>query len=670
MSPITVSFDEFGAKKLQQFLAWVTPITFGFATVFGAIFVIFGNTWMGLTALATFLAACMLLMARSWVRRGAIKHGVVLISISLLAIDLLIAATEPTSPPTLLILPLVAAAVALPYLAGRTLDWLLCLCWLTAAIVAVLTEIVEPHAALPPWIASALRVGLIMAAVSTVLLLLWQFNSQLIRTLANSGAANAALRESELRYRIITEMTADTIYSVRIDDSGELVVDWVSDSFAATKGGYSLEEIRNHDDWHKVLHPDDRALEEQHSAAVMAGHSDVSEYRIVTKRGEVRWLRDYARPEWDAAQGRVVRILAAATDITERKRAEESRRESRALLQLVADVVPVLIAYVDTEQCYRFANRGYLEWFELSEEEIIGRQMRGLLGGQLFTAIERYVDAALAGEQVIFETAPLDRAGMIHYMQVVYIPDKGYDGEIVGFVIMAQDITEQRQAEEQRLALERKMLETQRLESIGVLTGGIAHDFNNLLTAILGNAGLALLELEPNSTAHDTVESIVRAAEQAADLTKQMLAYSGRGHFMIRPIDLNMIIAESRSLIETSIGTGVELHYDLAHTLPAVEADAAQIRQVLLNLVLNAAEAINNQAGAIVLHTTAIFAAQAGLAELDLAPEQIAEEYVLLRVSDTGSGMDAETRTRMFDPFFSTKFTGRGLGLAAVLGIV
>ena len=402
----------------------------------------------------------------------------------------------------------------------------------------------------------------------------------------------------------------------------------------------------------------------------MAGRSDVSEYRIITKSGEVRWLRDYARPEWDDAQARVVRILAAATDITERKRAEESLRESRALLQLVADVVPVMIAYVDAEQRYRLVNRGFLEWFGLSEVEIIGREMRELLGEQLFTTIERYVDAALAGEQVIFEAARLDRAGMAHDMRVVYIPDKGQDGEILGFVIMMQDITERRRAEEQRLALERKMLETQRLESIGVLAGGIAHDFNNLLTAILGNAGLALLELPPKSNTYATVERIVRAAEQAADLTKQMLAYSGRGHFLIRPLDLNTIIAESRSLIDTSIGMDVELRYDLAHTLPAVEADAAQIRQVLLNLVLNAAEAINDQAGVIELHTTAVSAAQAGLAQLDLAPEQIAEEYVLLRVSDTGGGMDAETRTRMFDPFFSTKFTGRGLGLAAVLGIV
>jgi two-component system, cell cycle sensor histidine kinase and response regulator CckA len=670
MSPNAISADDHSTKDLQRFLAWVTPFAFGFAGVFGVIYLTEGNSWICVLALATLIDACMLLVARIWVRRGTIKRAIALICISLLATDILSAATAPISWPALVILPLLVAAVALPYLAGRTLNWLLGLCWLTGAIVAVLSEIIQPHVARSLWISSVVRVALIMALVSTALLLLWQFSSWLTRTLADMRAANAALRESELRYRSISEITADVIYSLHIDDAGKPMLEWASDSFAAINGGYTLEELLHHDKWLNMIHADDRAIEEQHGLAVMAGHSDVSEYRIITKSGEVRWLRDYARPQWDAAQARVVRILAAATDITERKRAEDALRESRALLQLVADGVPVMIAYVDTEQRYRFVNRGFLEWFGLSELETIGRGMRELLGEQLFTEIARYVDAALAGEQVIFEAARLDHAGMAHDMRVVYIPDKGQDGQILGFVIMMQDITERRRAEEQRLALERKMLETQRLESIGVLAGGIAHDFNNLLTAILGNAGLALLELPPKSNTYATVERIVRAAEQAADLTKQMLAYSGRGHFMIQPLDLNTIIAESRILMDTSIRMGVELRYDLASTLPTVAADAAQIQQVLLNLVLNAVEAMHDRAGAIELHTTVVSADQAGLTQLDLAPAQIAEEYVLLRVSDTGSGMDAETRTRMFDPFFSTKFTGRGLGLAAVLGIV
>jgi PAS domain S-box-containing protein len=670
MSSISPSPDEQGVKHIRQFLAWVTPVTFGFAALFSAIFLLFGDIWVAVQALATFGAACAMLQARVWAERGQIQRAVGLICMSLLAADLLAAATKPVSPPTLMSLPLLAFAVALPYVGGQALRRLLALCWLTAACVAVLVEIVELHAVLPPWLLIALRVALIMALVSTVLLLLWQFSNRLAGTLAEMRAANAELRESELRYRMITEITADVIYSLRVDDSGETILEWTSESFAATMGGYTADEMLRYSDWIQVLHPDDRTIEALHSAAVMAGKPDVAEYRIVNKSGEVRWLRDYARPEWDAPRGRVVRILAAATDITDLKRAEESLRESRALLQLVADVVPVLIAYVDAQQRYRFVNRGYVEWFGRPANQIIGGTMRDLLGEQSFATIERYVDAALAGQQVVFEMTALDSAGVPHDFRRIYIPDKSESGETLGFVAMVQDVTERRQAEEQRLALERKMLETQKLESIGVLAGGIAHDFNNLLTAMLGNASLALIDLPADSSARESIARIARAAEQAADLTRQMLAYSGQGRFLIQPLNLNMIIAESRSLIEASIGKSVTLRYDLADALPDVEADVAQIRQMLMNLVLNAAEAIDDQGGVVELHTAVVEAEQASFDQFDLAPDQAAPEYVLLRVSDTGCGMDAAIRARMFDPFFSTKFTGRGLGLAAVLGIV
>lgn len=670
MSPDVTSFDEYNANYLQRFLAWATPLAFVFAAMFGLTYALERTILMGVLGLATLVTACMLLVARSWVRQGATKQAVVLICTSLLMIDILAALIQPISWLGELILPLLVAAVALPYLFGRWLYWMLCLCWLTGALVAVLSEIVPPPIIQPHELGSALRVMLVLGPLSITLLLLWQFSSRLSRTLEDLRSTNMALRESELRYRRISEVTADVIYSVLIDPAKEPRLEWASESFAKTMGGYSVEELRSHETWLSVVHPDDRAIEEQHGVAVLAGRADVIEYRIITKSGEIRWLRDHARPEWDNAQARVVRILAAATDITERKRAEESLHQSRTLLQLVADVVPVLLAYVDTQRRYRFVNRGYLLWYGLSEAEIIGREMREVLGEPLFTSVEHYVEAALAGETAIFEATPFDRTRTAHRVQVVYIPDKGTSGEIRGFVIMVQDITERLQAEEQRLALERKILETQRLESIGVLTGGIAHDFNNLLTAILGNAGLALMELPAQSSARDTIDRLMQAAEQAATLTRQMLAYSGRGHFLIQPLDLNTLIIGNRSLIETSLGLGMDLHYDLAHSLPAVEADAAQIQQMLLNLVINAAEALDGRAGVIELHTSVVPAAQAGLAQFDLPPDPIAEEYVLLRVSDTGSGMDAQTRARVFDPFFSTKFTGRGLGLAAVLGIV
>jgi CheY-like chemotaxis protein len=211
------------------------------------------------------------------------------------------------------------------------------------------------------------------------------------------------------------------------------------------------------------------------------------------------------------------------------------------------------------------------------------------------------------------------------------------------------------------------------LESLGVLAGGIAHDFNNLLTGILGNASLALEEVEPDSSVRSRIEDVVTASERAAQLTRQMLAYSGKGQFLVRRIDLSASIRESVPLIKAAIPSTVELRFNLEEHLPAIEADVAQIQQVTMNIIINGAEAIPEGKPGTVTIATRRQEVDEGyirtqnvsrVGELKPAP------YILFEVSDTGSGMDEATKGRIFDPFFTTKFTGRGLGLAAVLGIV
>ncbi|MCD6288137.1 MAG: response regulator, partial [Candidatus Hydrogenedentes bacterium] len=199
---------------------------------------------------------------------------------------------------------------------------------------------------------------------------------------------------------------------------------------------------------------------------------------------------------------------------------------------------------------------------------------------------------------------------------------------------------------------------------------GIAHDFNNILTGILGNADLALMELPPVSPACQNLQEIEIAAHRAADLCRQMLAYSGRGKFVVEAIDVNELIDEMSHLLDISISKKALLRYNLADNLPAIEADATQIRQVLMNLIINASEAIGNKSGVISVSTGAMDCDRAYLRSTffdDDLPEGV---YVYFEVSDTGCGMDETTRNKIFDPFFTTKFTGRGLGLAAVLGIV
>ena len=216
----------------------------------------------------------------------------------------------------------------------------------------------------------------------------------------------------------------------------------------------------------------------------------------------------------------------------------------------------------------------------------------------------------------------------------------------------------------------------QKLESIGVLAGGIAHDFNNLLHVVLGNADIALSNLSRKSPAREPIEEVVRATLRAADLTRQLLAYSGKGAFVVRHLDLSTEVREMATLLRTGISKQATLAWELSSTLPAVSADPTQIRQIVMNLITNASDALGEAAGTITLRTGVT-----RLEDLDDQhfgvplegegpPDPGKGPYVYLEIGDTGSGMTTDTLGRIFDPFFSTKFTGRGLGLAAVMGIV
>jgi PAS domain S-box-containing protein len=239
-----------------------------------------------------------------------------------------------------------------------------------------------------------------------------------------------------------------------------------------------------------------------------------------------------------------------------------------------------------------------------------------------------------------------------------------------GVVVVFRDVTDARRAEAERRSIELRMQETQKLESLGVLAGGIAHDFNNLLVAILGNASLALADLPPASPIREHLEQIELASQRAADLARQMLAYSGRGRFVIEALDVNAVVREISQLLSVSVPKSTTMAYALDPGLPPIEGDPTQLRQVVLNLVVNAGEAIGSAGGTIRVRTALVDADARYLEGALMADELEPGRYVTLEISDTGCGMDADTRRRIFEPFFTTKFTGRGLGLAAVLGII
>lgn len=233
-----------------------------------------------------------------------------------------------------------------------------------------------------------------------------------------------------------------------------------------------------------------------------------------------------------------------------------------------------------------------------------------------------------------------------------------------------QLIAARSEAEAERRRLEAQLQHAQKLESLGVLAGGIAHDFNNLLTSILGYADLALQELPAASPARSLIDETVKGARQAAELTTQMLAYSGKGRFVVEAIDLSALVQDMTRLLQISISKKCLLRFNLMPELPAIDGDAAQIRQIVMNLVINASEAVGDRSGAIVLSTGVMHCDRAYLSETYLDDDLPEGLYVHLEVADTGCGIAEDVRDRLFDPFFTTKFTGRGLGLSAVLGIV
>jgi signal transduction histidine kinase/ActR/RegA family two-component response regulator len=251
-----------------------------------------------------------------------------------------------------------------------------------------------------------------------------------------------------------------------------------------------------------------------------------------------------------------------------------------------------------------------------------------------------------------------------HEIEVEVIASLYYEGDRAAIQLNMRDVGE-------RKKFERELQESQKLESLGLLAGGIAHDFNNLLTGILGNASLAMSEAAPDQPMRHWLRQIVEASERAAFLTRQMLAYAGRGQFVTAVIDMGDLVREISALVRTSVSKAVDLKLDLAPNLPPIEADPAQIQQVLMNLMINGAEAIGEDAvGTVTVRTSLREVSSREASELFKSEPAEPGTYLQLEVIDTGEGMDEATKARIFDPFFTTKFTGRGLGLAAVQGIV
>jgi PAS domain S-box-containing protein len=372
-----------------------------------------------------------------------------------------------------------------------------------------------------------------------------------------------------------------------------------------------------------------------------------------------------------------VRALRARVAELERKldrlaEAEAQILDARAQAQALLDNIPHMAWMKNTHGVFVAVNEAFAHACGHGKSDILGKTDREIWP---LEHAERYMDddvrVMASGAQFLVEEMIAD-GGDAKWFETFKTPIRDARGVVVGTVGLARDITDKKQAEQQQRQLERRMQETQKLESLGVLAGGIAHDFNNLLVGVLSNAELALAAAVDAGAAPAVQErlcDIRTAAQHAADLTNQMLAYSGRGHFDVRPVSLNEVVGEMGHLLGASISKKARVRYELAAELPSVRADVPQLRQVIMNLITNASDALADRIGTIDLRT-GIEQVGAFVKDLYGPGALVPGTYAFLEVSDDGVGMSEETHARLFEPFFTTKFTGRGLGLSAVQGIV
>ncbi|MCB2213237.1 PAS domain S-box protein [bacterium] len=362
----------------------------------------------------------------------------------------------------------------------------------------------------------------------------------------------------------------------------------------------------------------------------------------------------------------MIRVSEQIGHAVERKRAEQNLRESEHKNRTLIHAIPDLIVVIDENGITRQCDASSAYKLRKDKEEYLNKPIVEVLPPEVSSRTISHLKSALAtGETQSYEYSlneDEENEGFFDVRMVPYINNQ--------VLMLIRDITSQKRAEREKQNIENRMQHAQKLESLGVLAGGIAHDFNNLLVGIMGNANLALTRMSEEDDERQLVENIQTAAMRAADLTRQMLAYSGKGSFIIEPLDLSQAIEEMAHLLEVSISKQCELKYDFGDKVPMVQGDATQIRQVVMNLITNASDAIGDNPGRITVRTGTTIVTEESVRGIYLNSDLEVGSYSFVEISDTGAGMSQETIDKMFDPFFTTKFTGRGLGLAAVLGII
>ncbi|MGC4001385.1 MAG: PAS domain S-box protein [Anaeromyxobacter sp.] len=463
---------------------------------------------------------------------------------------------------------------------------------------------------------------------------------------------------TEQRFQALTRHSGDIISL--LDAEGHLLFN----SAAAERiSGFTLQELAGIDTF-QLIHPEDRERVGEALRQVLAGPGAVVtvQYRYQTKAGGWLWMEAVARNRLEDPELRG--IVAISRDISERRAAEEERRASdeqfRTFLagcdEGFVRIGPDGRVAECNDQLARMVGRG-------SAAELVGRDPLEFITPAARPEVAEHLQRRREGQSERYVARVQAPDGQQRFLQVSSVPLRDREGAVMGAYAFVTDLTEAR-------AMEARLLQAQKVESLGTLAGGIAHDFNNLLVGVLGAIDLARGELPPDHPALEPLRIATGSANRAAALCRQLLAFAGRAEPQLEPVALAQLLSEAADLLGVSAGRHIELRRELAPHLPAVAGDAVQLRQVLLNLVTNAAEATPAQGGAIALRAELVEVDRATLDGFQLGAERAPGRFVRVQVHDQGRGMEPEVLARIFDPFFSTKAAGRGLGLAATMGVI
>jgi PAS domain S-box-containing protein len=485
-----------------------------------------------------------------------------------------------------------------------------------------------------PWIASY-NGAVVRDAGGAVALAVLTF-----RDITALRGAEEALRLSEEGLRLAAEGAGAGMWSRNLD-TGEIL--W--SEAVRTLFGLPPDTPPTQERFLAAMHPDDRERVQRAIDRAAAGLDAFDEeYRVVWPDGSVHWLSSRGRAG-AAAGGRAHAVHGIVVNIDARKRMEQYLRATTETLRAVIDCSPLAIIATDLEGRVTSWNAAAERIYGFTEAEALNRLSPSIPEDGWETA-RADIGRCRNGETLAgLERRRRRKDGVMIDVMLSLAPVRDSSGRIEGIVAVVADITERKRIEDE-------LRQSQQLESLSRLAGGVAHTFNNLLTGVIGNISLALDAIPSGGHSAVELDEALRSAERAATLARQMLAYSGRSRFVVGPADLSEIARGTCALIQDSVAKGISVRQEMPDEGPVIRADASQIQQLVTNLVLNAVEAIGDGGGDVVVATG----------------EQ--NGFAWLEVRDTGAGMDRETMTRIWEPFFTTKFTGRGLGLAAVQGIV